>query len=172
MIFNFCLFVDTLIGMHINTINKQIQQLIPMVDQVRAHRPIRNIPIIHRTVNIRIKVRMAPIRMNIIHNMVMVLNKLPMSTLKAMVIRNQKKRKTKSNYFVSFCALVYGSGYEYGNYYPSTNAGTNNSTGENVNGQQSGNSPSNPTDYDHENYYGKTKTSIVPSPTYHPYSRN
>ena len=43
---------------------------------------------------------------------------------------------------------------------------------DNGTGQQSGNSPGNPTDYEHDNLYGKAKTSIVSSPTYHPYSRN
>jgi hypothetical protein len=52
------------------------------------------------------------------------------------------------------------------------NAGASGSMGDNNAGQQSGNSPGNQADYDHDNHYGKAKTSIVSSPTYHPYSRN
>jgi hypothetical protein len=43
---------------------------------------------------------------------------------------------------------------------------------DNSTGQQSGNSPGNQTEYEHDNHYGKAKTSIVSSPTYHPYSRS
>jgi hypothetical protein len=52
------------------------------------------------------------------------------------------------------------------------NAGMSSSMGDNGIGQQSDNSSGNQTDYEHETLYGKAKTSIVPSPTYHPYSRN
>ena len=63
--------------------------------------------------------------------------------------------------------LAYG-GYDYASYYPPMN--TNMS--DNGTRQPSDNSPGNPTDYEHDNHYSKAKTSIVPSPTYHPYSRN
>jgi len=52
------------------------------------------------------------------------------------------------------------------------NTGMSGSRGDNSIGQQSDNSPGNQTDYEHDNLYGKAKASIVPSPTYHPYSRN
>lgn len=70
--------------------------------------------------------------------------------------------------------LAYASGggaaaaYEYGAYYPPMNTGMS----DNGIGQQSGNSTGNPPDYEHDNHYGKAKTSIVSSPTYHPYSRS
>jgi hypothetical protein len=52
------------------------------------------------------------------------------------------------------------------------NAGMNNSMGDNGIGQTSDNSSGNQTDYEHDNLYGKAKTSIVSSPTYHPYARS
>lgn len=63
-------------------------------------------------------------------------------------------------------------GYEYGSYYAPMGAGGSGSMVDNGSGQQSGNSPGNPADYEHDNHYGKAKTSIVSSPTYHPYSRS
>ncbi len=63
-------------------------------------------------------------------------------------------------------------GYDYGSYYPPMNAGMNNSMGDNGIGQTSDNSSGNQTDYEHDNLYGKAKTSIVSSPTYHPYARS
>jgi RNA recognition motif-containing protein len=69
---------------------------------------------------------------------------------------------------------TYGS-YDYGSYYPPLNSAmVDNSTGQQQQQQQqqSGNSPSNQIDYEHDNHYGKAKTSIVSSPTYHPYSRS
>jgi len=67
---------------------------------------------------------------------------------------------------------AYGGGYEYASYYPPMNSGVSGTMVDNSTGQQSGNSPGNQTDYEHDNHYGKAKTSIVSSPTYHPYSRN
>ncbi|UJR26290.1 hypothetical protein I4U23_007628 [Adineta vaga] len=64
------------------------------------------------------------------------------------------------------------SGYDYSSYYPTMHAGMSGTIGDNGVGEQSGSSTGNPTDYDHDNHYGKAKTSIVSSPTYHPYSRN
>lgn len=52
------------------------------------------------------------------------------------------------------------------------NTNMSGSASDNATRQQSDNSPGNPTDYEHDNHYGKAKTSIVSSPTYHPYSRN
>jgi hypothetical protein len=52
------------------------------------------------------------------------------------------------------------------------NTGMSGTMGDNGTGQQSGNSPGNQADYEHDNHYGKAKTSIVSSPTYHPYSRS
>lgn len=48
----------------------------------------------------------------------------------------------------------------------------NTGMGDNGTGQPSDSSPGNPTDYEHDNTYGKAKTSFVSSPPYHPYSRN
>jgi len=67
---------------------------------------------------------------------------------------------------------AYGGGYDYANYYPPMNTGMSGTMGDNGTGQQSGNSPGNQTDYEHDNHYGKAKTSIVSSPTYHPYARS
>lgn len=66
---------------------------------------------------------------------------------------------------------AYGS-YEYGSYYQQMNSGMNSSMGDNGVGQQSGNPEANQNDREHDNHYGKAKTSIVSSPTYHPYSRS
>ena len=49
------------------------------------------------------------------------------------------------------------------------NTGGNVTMMDNGAGQQSS---GNPTDHEHDNRHGKTKTSIVADPTYHPYSRN
>ncbi|CAF1150533.1 unnamed protein product [Adineta steineri] len=68
---------------------------------------------------------------------------------------------------------AYGnSAYDYGSYYPPMSTGMSGTMGDNGIGQQSDNSPSNQTDYEHDNHCGKAKTSIVSSPTYHPYSRS
>lgn len=48
----------------------------------------------------------------------------------------------------------------------------NSTMGDNGTGQQADNSSANQNDYDHDNHHGKAKTSIVPGPTYHPYSRS
>lgn len=68
---------------------------------------------------------------------------------------------------------AYGGAYDYAAYYPSINQGGNpNMAVDNGSGQQTGNSPGNQVDYEHDNHNGKAKTSIVSSPTFHPYSRN
>ncbi|CAF0792903.1 unnamed protein product [Rotaria sp. Silwood1] len=67
---------------------------------------------------------------------------------------------------------TYGTGYDYASYYPPMNTAMSGTMGDNGTGQQSGNSPGNQNDYEHDNHYGKAKTSIVSSPTYHPYSRS
>ena len=43
---------------------------------------------------------------------------------------------------------------------------------DDITGQQTDIPLGNQTDYEHDNHHGKAKTSIVSSPTYHPYSRN
>lgn len=80
----------------------------------------------------------------------------------------------KSSLLLSFIAYGGGAagGYEYGSYYAPMGPGGSGSMVDNGSGQQSGNSPGNPADYEHDNHYGKAKTSIVSSPTYHPYSRS
>jgi len=67
---------------------------------------------------------------------------------------------------------AYGGGYDYASYYASAGAGAGGSVGDNGAVQQQSGSPGHPTDYEHDNHYGKAKTSIVASPTYHPYSRS
>ncbi|CAF4557275.1 unnamed protein product [Rotaria socialis] len=62
--------------------------------------------------------------------------------------------------------------YDYSSYYPSMNTGMSGTMGDSATGQQTGNSPGNQNDYDHDNHHGKSKTTIVASPTYHPYSRS
>ncbi|CAF3583735.1 unnamed protein product [Rotaria sp. Silwood1] len=69
---------------------------------------------------------------------------------------------------------VYGSGgssgaYDYNSYYTSGGMNINSSIVDNGTGQQGGNSPNDANNYDHDNHYGKNKTSIVSSPTYHAY---
>jgi hypothetical protein len=71
-----------------------------------------------------------------------------------------------------FLLVAYPSGYEYGSYYPAMGAGSNVSMGDNGTGQQSGHASGNAADYEHGNHHGKAKTSIVASPTYHPYPRS
>ena len=44
--------------------------------------------------------------------------------------------------------------------------------GDNGIAQTSDNSSGNQPDYEHDNLYGKAKTSIVSSPNYHPYARS
>ncbi|CAF2357083.1 unnamed protein product [Rotaria sp. Silwood2] len=67
---------------------------------------------------------------------------------------------------------AYSTGYDYASYYPPMSTAMSGTMGDNGTGQQSGNSPGNQNDYEHDNHCGKAKTSIVSSPTYHPYSRS
>ncbi|CAF1391602.1 unnamed protein product [Rotaria magnacalcarata] len=67
---------------------------------------------------------------------------------------------------------AYSASYDYSSYYPSMNTGMSGTMGDSATGQQTGNSPGNQNDYDHDNHHGKSKTTIVASPTYHPYSRS
>jgi RNA recognition motif-containing protein len=65
---------------------------------------------------------------------------------------------------------VYGGGvYDYNSYYTSGGAGVSGSAVDNITGQQESNSPTDANNYDHDNRYGKAKTSIVSSPNYHTY---
>jgi len=59
---------------------------------------------------------------------------------------------------------VYGGGggvYDYNSYYASGGAGVSGSTVDNGTGQQESNSPNDTNNYEHDNHYGKAKTSIV-----------
>jgi len=70
---------------------------------------------------------------------------------------------------------VYGGGgggggvYDYNSYYTSGGAGVSGSTADNGAGQQESNSSNDTNNYEHDNLYGKAKTSIVSNPNYHTY---
>ncbi|CAF0778839.1 unnamed protein product [Adineta steineri] len=62
-----------------------------------------------------------------------------------------------------------GGAYDY-NYYTSGGAGgVGGSIVDNGAGQQESNSPNDTNNYDHDTHFGKAKTSIIASPTYHQY---
>lgn len=69
-------------------------------------------------------------------------------------------------------AAAYGGDYDYSSYYPPMHTALSDTMCDPSTGHQLDNSPGNQTDYEHDNHYGKAKTSIVSSPTYHPYSRS
>ncbi|CAF3137191.1 unnamed protein product [Rotaria sp. Silwood2] len=64
---------------------------------------------------------------------------------------------------------AYGGAYDYNSYYTSGGINANSSIVDSGTGQQGGNSPNDANNYDHDTRYGKNKTSIVSSPTYHAY---
>jgi hypothetical protein len=73
-------------------------------------------------------------------------------------------------FYFSNTSIVYGGGvYDYNSYYTSGGAGVSGSAVDNITGQQESNSPTDANNYDHDNRYGKAKTSIVSSPNYHTY---
>lgn len=67
--------------------------------------------------------------------------------------------------------LVYGGGnvYDYNSYYTSGGAGASGAMADSGTGQQGSNSPNEKSNYERDAPYGKAKTSIIPSPTYHQY---
>ena len=73
---------------------------------------------------------------------------------------------------ISFILAIYGGVYDYNSYYGSMGTGGNGSTADNGTGQEGGSSSSDINNYEHDNHYGKVKTSIVSSPTYHTYPIN
>ncbi|CAF1100262.1 unnamed protein product [Rotaria sordida] len=74
-----------------------------------------------------------------------------------------------SNVYVDPNAYSGGGAYDYNSYYTSGGMNVNSSIVDNGTGQQEGNSPNDANNYDHDNRYGKSKTSAVSSPTYRAY---
>jgi len=65
---------------------------------------------------------------------------------------------------------IYAGGvYDYNSYYTSGGTGISGSIVDNGTGQQESNSSNDTNNYEHDNIYGKAKTSIVTSPKYHTY---
>lgn len=113
--------------------------------------------------------------MTIIHSTDMLLHHQAMSMVTQMVSffpTHPDLFSQLNNYILAYNGSTGGSGYEYSSFYPPMHMGANGTMGDKGVGDQAGNSTGNQSDYEHDNHYGKAKTSIVSSPTYHPYSRN
>jgi hypothetical protein len=164
-------------GIVTHTINKATHRLIHMVVlmqqvlRIQLHHHILNIPNNKLIRNIHTDRQVQSMQMNIILTMVTVLliqHRMSMQTPMVCYLNFA----IVISYFLFISRTVYGSGgaYDYNSYYTSGGAGVSGSIVDNATGQQGNKSPNDTNNYDRDNHYGKAKTSIIPSPTYHTYS--